>query len=214
METPKNVKPSREAATFRAAAMRRETFRVPPIRVQERLHRLKLLRRNVLKKFRNLLATKTFSTMTTQQKTTGGPTTTLSNGVTMPLLGLGTWKSKVGQLVLCLSGKNGGAHLPTVVGLCGIQGGDVSGAVELALQMGYRHIDTAQMYGNHADIGKVFAKMLGSDLKRGDVFITSKVSGLLSRLAVLLSVHIVCFDDHVTLGTTPTTAGRQHKVRS
>ena len=52
----------------------------------------------------------------------------------------------------------------------------MSGAVELALRMGYRHIDTAQMYGNHADIGKVFAKMLGSELKREDVFITSKVS--------------------------------------
>ena len=53
----------------------------------------------------------------------------------------------------------------------------MSEAVEAALRMGYRHIDTAQMYGNHADIGEVFAKVFVNDgLKREDVFVTSKVS--------------------------------------
>jgi 2,5-diketo-D-gluconate reductase A len=46
-------------------------------------------------------------------------------------------------------------------------------AVETALRIGYRHIDTAQMYRNEAGVGEAVA---ASGLERGDVFITSKLS--------------------------------------
>ena len=42
-----------------------------------------------------------------------------------------------------------------------------------ALEVGYRHIDTAQMYGNEAEVGEAVAK---SGLDRGEVFVTSKLS--------------------------------------
>jgi len=44
--------------------------------------------------------------------------------------------------------------------------------VEAALQLGYRHLDTAQMYGNEREVG---AGLRGSGLRREDVFITTKV---------------------------------------
>jgi 2,5-diketo-D-gluconate reductase A len=46
-------------------------------------------------------------------------------------------------------------------------------AVTTALQAGYRHVDTAQMYGNEREVGQAIAK---SGLDRGDVFVTSKLS--------------------------------------
>lgn len=70
---------------------------------------------------------------------------TLSNGVTIPILGLGTWLIKddaVEQVVLD------------------------------ALEVGYRHIDTAQVYGNESGVGRGIHKSL---LKREEIFITSKV---------------------------------------
>ena len=42
-----------------------------------------------------------------------------------------------------------------------------------ALEAGYRHIDTAQMYGNETEVGETIAK---SGLARADVFVTSKLS--------------------------------------
>ena len=45
-------------------------------------------------------------------------------------------------------------------------------AVSTALEAGYRHIDTAEMYGNEAEVGEAIA---ASGLDRGDVFITSKL---------------------------------------
>ena len=55
--------------------------------------------------------------------------------------------------------------------------------IETALQMGYRLIDTAQMYKNQVYIGKVFARMFatGGELKREDVHVTSKVCEHASR---------------------------------
>jgi 2,5-diketo-D-gluconate reductase B len=44
--------------------------------------------------------------------------------------------------------------------------------VEAALQLGYRHLDTAQMYGNEREVG---SGLRGSGLKREDVFVTTKV---------------------------------------
>ncbi len=45
-------------------------------------------------------------------------------------------------------------------------------AVTSALEAGYRHVDTAQMYGNEAEVG---AAVRNVGLDRGDVFITSKL---------------------------------------
>jgi diketogulonate reductase-like aldo/keto reductase len=44
--------------------------------------------------------------------------------------------------------------------------------VEAALQLGYRHLDTAQMYGNEREVGE---GLRGAGLKREDVFLTTKV---------------------------------------
>jgi 2,5-diketo-D-gluconate reductase A len=45
-------------------------------------------------------------------------------------------------------------------------------AVSLALEVGYRHIDTAEMYGNEAGVGEAIR---ASGLDRADVFVTSKL---------------------------------------
>ena len=50
---------------------------------------------------------------------------------------------------------------------------DTVAAVSTALQVGYRHIDTAEMYGNEKEVGEAISR---SDLDRADVFITSKLS--------------------------------------
>ena len=66
-------------------------------------------------------------------------------GENVPALGLGTWR---------LSGER------------------CVGAVERALGMGYRHVDTAQMYGNEAEVGR---GMQSSGVDRDDVFLVTKV---------------------------------------
>ncbi|EDQ85216.1 uncharacterized protein MONBRDRAFT_29533 [Monosiga brevicollis MX1] len=67
----------------------------------------------------------------------------------MPVIGLGTWKSPLGK---------------------------TGAAVKVALESGYRCLDTANDYANEAEIGEalqdVFAK---GDLKRSDIFIQSKL---------------------------------------
>lgn len=70
----------------------------------------------------------------------------LSNGVRMPRLGLGTYRSA--------------------------QGGDVEASVAAALEIGYRSIDTASLYGNEEGIG---AALRASGVPRDEIFITSKV---------------------------------------
>lgn len=70
---------------------------------------------------------------------------TLSNGVQIPKLGLGTWM---------------------------IDNDAVVGAVKNALDIGYRHIDTAQAYGNEKGVG---AGLRSGGVKREDVFVTTKV---------------------------------------
>lgn len=67
------------------------------------------------------------------------------HGVVVPTLGLGTYK---------------------------LRGDEATRAVRDALDLGYRHLDTAQMYGNEAAIGRGLA---ASGVARGDVFITTKV---------------------------------------
>jgi 2,5-diketo-D-gluconate reductase A len=50
---------------------------------------------------------------------------------------------------------------------------DTAQAVRTALEVGYRHIDTAEMYGNEAEVGEGIRT---SGLDRGDVFVTSKLN--------------------------------------
>jgi alcohol dehydrogenase (NADP+) len=66
----------------------------------------------------------------------------------MPLLGLGTWKSKPGE---------------------------VKAAIICALEMGYRHIDAAAAYSNQEEVGAAFQHVFAKGLKREDVFVTSKL---------------------------------------
>jgi diketogulonate reductase-like aldo/keto reductase len=70
----------------------------------------------------------------------------LNNGVEIPRLGLGVYQSPPGRIT---------QH-----------------AVRYALNIGYRHIDTAFIYGNESDVGKAVHK---SGLERDEVFITTKL---------------------------------------
>jgi 2,5-diketo-D-gluconate reductase A len=62
---------------------------------------------------------------------------------------------------------------------------DTAEAVRAALEIGYRHIDTAQMYGNEKGVGEA---VRDSGLDRGEIFVTSKVNNnRLDRDAMLAS---------------------------
>jgi 2,5-diketo-D-gluconate reductase A len=69
----------------------------------------------------------------------------LAEGTVMPLLGLGVWQVPDGPA--CVQ------------------------AVRAALELGYRHIDTAQAYGNEASVGRALRE---SGIARDEVFITTK----------------------------------------
>jgi 2,5-diketo-D-gluconate reductase A len=71
-------------------------------------------------------------------------TLTLSGGARIPLLGFGTWQ---------------------------IEGEDALRATSSALESGYRHLDTATVYGNEAEVGRALAE---SGVPRDDVFVTTK----------------------------------------
>lgn len=73
------------------------------------------------------------------------PVRALANGVELPLLGFGTWQ------------------IP--------EGPEIEEAVGAALELGYRHLDTAQGYGNEAGVGRALAV---SGLSAGEVFVTTK----------------------------------------
>jgi 2,5-diketo-D-gluconate reductase A len=69
---------------------------------------------------------------------------------------------------------NNGRTIPQLgFGVFLVKPEDTVEAVTQALQAGYRHIDTAQMYGNERGVGEAIAK---SGLDRGDVFVTSKLA--------------------------------------
>lgn len=74
------------------------------------------------------------------------PMITLNNGVKMPQLGLGVWEAKAGE--------------------------EVENAVASALKAGYRHIDTAKIYGNEASVGKAIRE---SGIPRDEIFVTTKL---------------------------------------
>lgn len=66
-----------------------------------------------------------------------------------------------------------GAHVPTIgLGTWQVDGRDCYEAVTHALSIGYRHIDTAQAYGNEAEVGRALAD---STVAREDVWLTTKV---------------------------------------
>src|SRR3954468_22917758 len=69
---------------------------------------------------------------------------------------------------------NDGRSIPQLgFGVFQIDPDDTFEAVTTALEMGYRHIDTAQMYGNERGVGDA---VRASGLDRADVWITSKLS--------------------------------------
>lgn len=71
---------------------------------------------------------------------------TMNNGRSMPQVGLGVWQAPRGQVT--------------------------RDAVLSALAQGYRHIDTARIYGNEADVG---AAVRESGLPREQIFVTTKL---------------------------------------
>ncbi|XP_066264681.1 aldo-keto reductase family 1 member A1-A-like [Branchiostoma lanceolatum] len=76
------------------------------------------------------------------------PAVKLCTGASMPLLGLGTSRARQN---------------------------DCYRAVKTALDMGYRHIDTAEIYQNEKDIGRALQEKFAAGLKREEVFVTSKL---------------------------------------
>ncbi|HMK92389.1 MAG TPA: aldo/keto reductase [Thermoleophilia bacterium] len=73
-------------------------------------------------------------------------TVTLNDGVAMPRLGLGVWRAASGH--------------------------ETRQAVLWALETGYRHVDTARIYGNERDVG---AALRASAVPRDQVFVTTKL---------------------------------------
>jgi 2,5-diketo-D-gluconate reductase A len=74
------------------------------------------------------------------------PTITLNNGVEIPQLGFGVFQIEPDQ---------------------------TKDATLAALEVGYRHIDTAEMYGNEKEVGQA---VRASGIDRGDLFVTSKLN--------------------------------------
>ena len=70
----------------------------------------------------------------------------LNNGIEIPQIGVGTWT---------------------------LRGETARQNVRLALQAGFRHVDTAQGYENEAEVGLGIAE---SGVPRGEIFVTTKVA--------------------------------------
>jgi 2,5-diketo-D-gluconate reductase B len=68
-----------------------------------------------------------------------------AKGARIPLLGLGTWD---------------------------LRGRVCARVVEQALRLGYRHVDTAEMYDNEREVGEA---LRASGVKRNDIFVTTKI---------------------------------------
>ena len=77
--------------------------------------------------------------------------------------------SNIPEIVL-----NNGRKIPQFgFGVFRVKPADTEAAVTHALQAGYRHIDTAQMYGNEAEVGAAVSR---SGLSRDEVFVTTKLN--------------------------------------
>ncbi|KQS22877.1 aldo/keto reductase [Frigoribacterium sp. Leaf186] len=74
------------------------------------------------------------------------PTITLNNGIQIPQLGFGVYQ---------------------------VDPAETKDATLTAFEVGYRHIDTAEMYGNEAGVGEAIAE---SGIDRADIFVTSKLN--------------------------------------
>ena len=70
----------------------------------------------------------------------------LNNGVEIPIIGFGTWQTPDGDVA--------------------------RESVKTALEVGYRHIDTAAIYGNETSVGQGIKE---SGVNRGDIFLTTKL---------------------------------------
>ena len=71
-------------------------------------------------------------------------------------------------------GLNNGFDIPQIgVGTWTLRGETAQRNVRLALEAGFRHIDTAQMYENESEVGQGIAD---SGVPRGEIFVTTKVS--------------------------------------
>jgi aryl-alcohol dehydrogenase-like predicted oxidoreductase len=69
-----------------------------------------------------------------------------------------------------------GVHLPAVgFGTYLISDDEASGAVAAALEAGYRHVDTAEVYENEAGVGRAINAALSAGLRRDDLFVTTKL---------------------------------------
>src|SRR6201747_1582462 len=67
----------------------------------------------------------------------------------------------------------GGARIPAIgLGTWELRGRTCARLVEQALRLGYRHIDTAQIYENEREVGE---GLRASGVRRDDVFVTTKV---------------------------------------
>lgn len=73
----------------------------------------------------------------------------LNTDAKMPIIGLGTWQSKAGE---------------------------VYQAIRWAIKLGYKHIDCASVYGNQKEVGQAIADAIREgDIKRENLFVTSKL---------------------------------------
>ena len=87
---------------------------------------------------------------------------------------------------------NNGTQIPQLgFGVFQIEPAETVEAVTSALKVGYRHIDTAQMYGNEKEVGQAIAR---SDLDPSDVFVTSKLNN--NQLGY--DAALVAFDQTLT----------------
>ncbi|MFZ1179212.1 MAG: aldo/keto reductase, partial [Mycobacterium sp.] len=76
---------------------------------------------------------------------------------------------------------NDGARIPQLgFGVFQIEPGETAAAVRAALEIGYRHIDTAEMYGNEQEVGQ---GIRDAGLDRAEVFVTSKLNNGFHRPA-------------------------------
>lgn len=87
----------------------------------------------------------------------------LNSGYSIPAVGLGTWVSSLANITISISAtetnfrKQSGPN-------------EVKEAVKSALEIGYRHIDAAAVYGNETEVGE---GIKASGVDRKDIFVSN-----------------------------------------